>query len=185
MPYADLTHKHLDDHSLQRALQALPPSTTFVDLRFNRLGLRGLRLLVSYFLMHGTQMSACVGENNFHFEPFFKVLTEMSVDSWIEADRLNMGFSDQHRHLDKLAADLLRRDISLAELGKQVFIAQQTNTETAHLLATSVAQQRKTDEQQTRNAGSIANLIGYNQIAATLKTEQCRSTECMVFSVTA
>ena len=115
----DLSGKNLHDDEIVQVLQEHfgPDSdrTVEFDLTFNRLTLSGLDRLIVFMEAHAN-MRVCVGENSFHFAPFFKTMQDRGVDSWIDSERLTMGRSPTSKETDRLAAECLRKSDGLEAL---------------------------------------------------------------------
>ena len=107
----DLSGKELQDDDIIHVLQARfgPDMNRAVefDMTFNRLTLTGLEAIVE-FMRPRSNMRACVGENSFHFAPFFKTMQERGVDSWIDSERLTMGRTPISKDADRLLAGCMR-----------------------------------------------------------------------------
>lgn len=200
-----LNGRRINDSVTHRLMNMrLPESPSVIDLRFNNLQLHGLRSVVEFFRTKPL-VSACVGENWFRFEPFFRLLADMAVDEWIDAERLTMGWTMQQRAQDKLAARLLRENRSLSELQATMRLIEESHLKTAQTLDRMAARGEeaqirseklgeenqvrlrvqleginktldRNSKQQAQNVGSIANLIGYNSNRDHQIEEEVRAT---------
>jgi hypothetical protein len=117
--FLDISGKNLQDEDVVKVLEGHFGTdlnrTILFDLTFNRLTLGGLKMIID-FMEPRINMRACVGENSFHFIPFFKTMQERGVDSWIDSDRLTLGRSPISKDTDRLAADCLRKSDGLKAL---------------------------------------------------------------------
>lgn len=115
----DLSGKNINDDNIQQVLQnhcSCDADESYeVDLTFNRLTVAGLSVLVTHMKTR-SNMRARVGENSFHFVPFFKTMQEIGVDGWIDSERLTMGGSLISKETDRLAADCLRKSDGIKAL---------------------------------------------------------------------
>ena len=107
----DLSGKNLQDddiiHVLQEKFGTDMNRNVQLDMTFNRLTLSGLDAIID-FMRPRRNMRACVGENSFHFPPFFKTMQERGVESWIDSERLTMGSTTISKDADRLLAGCMR-----------------------------------------------------------------------------
>ena len=107
----DLSGKNLQDddiiHVLQEKFGTDMNRNVELDMTFNRLTLTGLDAIID-FMRPRRYMRACVGENSFHFLPFFKTMQERGVESWIDSERLTMGRTTISKDADRLLAGCMR-----------------------------------------------------------------------------
>eukprot|EP00955_Chlamydomonas_euryale_P105538 365646-Chlamydomonas_euryale.AAC.1 len=93
-----------DVTALEQALDGITEDAHVrIDLRFAHLPLAYCDVLVP-FLRRVPGASVCVGNNKFTFNAFYNKLKEMSAVDLFEDDRFTLGWTEQERAIERMAA---------------------------------------------------------------------------------
>ena len=95
--------------ALDKALAADVGESARIDLRANELPLESLDILVP-MLRAKPGVKACVGLNNFYFSAFYNKLRDMDALDLHDNERLTLGWEDQEKDVERLAARAHRDD---------------------------------------------------------------------------
>ena len=174
----DLSGKNLSDDTVIDVLQEQfgtdKDRAIELDMTFNRLTLTGLEAIID-FMRPRRNVRVCVGENSFHFAPFFKTMQERGVDSWIDSERLTMGRTPVSKDTDRLLARCMRDSDGIEAL-RQFNLEMHRRQDVRWARADE--RQREADERWNRKQNKIQEEAAQRKIeldSLSLKNDKARS----------